>query len=480
MGVVMTERFLLPDLGEGLTEATIVAWLVREGDEVAVDQPVVEVESAKSIVQLPCPYAGRVDALHAEVGDVVQKDAPLLSVAVRATAPAADGSRDGATAGSPDSTADTAVQLADDAAASAADVVPGTSLRNDSSDSPGAVLVGYGITAPTRTFLRPAGGRFGRGRRHTGGTTRGGADSLLERRSPVVSPIVRKLAHDNGFDAVQLAGTGPGSLVRREDVEAAIAARQQESQRAAGSGAPVGGAATTPDAREQTVSDLRIPITGVRKVIADHLVRSRQTIPDATIWMDVDATELLRAKQRLAATTGERFSVTALVARFVVAGLQRFPVLNSSVDETAGEIVQHASVHLGLATQTGRGLMVPVVHDAHAMSLGRLRDAVADLVSRAPAADYSPADLSGGTFTLNNYGSLGVDGSSPIINQPEVAMLGLGRLMERPWAVDGELQVRTAATLSLVFDHRVCDGDVASGFLTYVARCMQEPLVAFA
>jgi len=478
----MAERFLLPDLGEGLTEATIVAWLVHEGDPVAVDQPVVEVESAKSIVQLPCPYAGRIDALHAQVGDVVQKDAPLLSVAVGAAAAAADGSLDGAADGSPDSAADTAVHLADDAAASGADVVPGTALRNDGSDSPGAVLVGYGITAPTRTFLRPAGGRFGRGRRHTGGTTRGGANSLLDstRRSPVVSPIVRKLAHDNGFDAAQLAGTGPGSLVRREDVEAAIAARQQEARGAAASGAPAGAAARMPHADGQPASDLRIPITGVRKVIADHLVRSRQTIPDATIWMDVDATELLRAKQRLAAMTGERYSVTALVARFVVAGLQRFPVLNSSVDEAAGEIVQHAAVHLGLATQTGRGLMVPVVHDAHAMSLGRLRDAVADLVSHAPAGDYPPAALTGGTFTLNNYGSLGVDGSSPIINQPEVAMLGLGRLMERPWAVDGELQVRTVATLSLVFDHRVCDGDVASGFLTYVARCMQEPLVAFA
>jgi pyruvate dehydrogenase E2 component (dihydrolipoamide acetyltransferase) len=481
----MAERFLLPDLGEGLTEATIVAWLVREGDVVAVDQPVVEVESAKSIVQLPSPYTGRVEALCADVGDVVQKDAPLLSIAVGATADAggaiegpAAASADASTAAAADDAAGGRADSSHDATASGHDVVPGSALRDDGSDSPGAVLVGYGVSAPTRTFLRPAGGRFGRGRRHTGGTTRA-AGSLLDstRRSPVVSPIVRKLAHDNGFDAAQLAGTGPGSLVRREDVEAAIAARQQESQQAPGSGAAAGGAA---DAREQAASDLRIPITGVRKVIADHLVRSRQTIPDATIWMDVDATELLHAKQRLGATTGERFSVTALVARFVVAGLQRFPVLNSSVDETAGEIVQHAAVHLGLATQTGRGLMVPVVHNAQTMSLGRLRDAVAGLVSRAPAADYSPADLSGGTFTLNNYGSLGVDGSSPIINQPEVAMLGLGRLMERPWAVDGELRVRTVATLSLVFDHRVCDGDVASGFLTYVAQCMQEPLAAFA
>jgi pyruvate dehydrogenase E2 component (dihydrolipoamide acetyltransferase) len=223
---------------------------------------------------------------------------------------------------------------------------------------------------------------------------------------------------------------------------------------------------------------VRIPIVGVRKIVADHLTHSRQTIPDATIWLDVDATELVRAKERLAESTGERYSVTALVARFVVAALRRFPMLNSSVDETVGEIVQHSAVNLGLAAQTGRGLMVPVVRDAHAMTLNQLRDAIAGLTEHARAGDYAPSVLTGGTFTLNNYGSLGVDGSSPIINHPEAAMLGVGRLMDRPWVVNGELAVRRVTTLSLVFDHRVCDGDVASGFITYVARCMQEPLLA--
>ena len=448
-------EFLLPDLGEGLTEATIVSWLVREGDVVTVDQPVVEVESAKSITELPSPYAGRVESLHAEVGDVVQKDAPLITVTAGANAK-------------------TAPAGAGEAAGAGPDIVPGTALRADNpgeneSESSGAVLVGYGLTASTRTFLRPAEGRFGRARRHPGSRT----------RSPVVSPIVRKLAHDNGFDAAQLAGSGPESLVTRNDVEAAIAARRVSTSSTNGGGTADSGASTA-STRGGEAGAQHIPITGVRKVIAEHLVRSRQTIPDATIWLDVDATELLQAKRRLEATTGERYSVTALVARFVVAGLRRYPLLNSSVDEAAGEIVQHAVVNLGLAAQTGRGLMVPVVHDAHTMSLRELRDAVADLVSHARTGDYQPSALRGGTFTLNNYGALGVDGSSPIINQPEVAMLGLGRLMERPWVVDGELAVRTVATLSMVFDHRVCDGDVASGFLTFVAGCMQEPLVAFA
>ena len=454
------ERFLLPDLGEGLTEATIVSWLVQPGDTVAVDQPVVEVESAKSIAELPSPYAGRVHELHAAVGDVVHKDDPLVTITVGAEAEERD------------------------------ELVPGTALWaeghaeageaapqrvDEQPEASGAVLVGYGVTESTRRIGRPAGGRFGRGRRHVGIATRqdGSGGSQDERvaaatplphdgvRSPVVSPIVRKLARDNGFDAAELEGTGPGSLVMRQDVEAAIAARRE-----------------APRLAEDGGSDTRIPIVGVRKIIADRLTNSRRSIPDATIWLDVDATELVRAKERLAEATGERYSVTALVARFVVAGLRRYPVLNSSVDEAAGEIVQHSAVNLGLAAQTGRGLMVPVVRGAERLSLSELRDALATLVAHAQTGDYPPSALSGGTFTLNNYGAPGVDGSSPIINHPEVAMLGLGRLMERPWVVNGQLAVRTVTTLSLVFDHRVCDGDVASGFITYVARCMQEPLLA--
>ncbi|GAB3800728.1 2-oxo acid dehydrogenase subunit E2 [Humibacter antri] len=463
-----SEHFLLPDLGEGLTEATIVSWLVQPGDVVTIDQPVVEVESAKSITELPSPYAGRVERLHAAVGDAVHKDDPLVTIDATATTPAGVPVSEGSTpaAASPHEAP------ADAASTETAELVPGTALRAETGGdagaghgASGAVLAGYGISESTRTFARPAGGRFGRGRRqHTGATT----------RSPVVSPIVRKLAHDNGFDASRLSGSGPRSLVMREDVEKEIAARKGVPPVAGGDGtrngpAPSGGG---------RASDVRIPIVGVRKIVADHLTHSRQTIPDATIWLDVDATELVRAKERLAESTGERYGVTALTARFVVAGLQRFPVLNSSVDETAGEIVQHSAINLGLAAQTGRGLMVPVVHDAQAMTLNRLRDAVADLTEHAKAGDYPPSALTGGTFTLNNYGSLGVDGSSPIINHPEVAMLGLGRLMERPWVVNGGLAVRTVTTLSLVFDHRVCDGDVASGFITYVARCIQEPLLA--
>ena len=419
----MSHEFLLPDLGEGLTEAEIVSWLVQPGDIIAIDQPVVEVESAKSTVELPSPYSGRVEKLHAAEGDVVVKGGVLITVA--------------------------------DAVGGGADIVPGTALRSEEPDAgSGAVLVGYGTKEASLRLERPT-GRFG---------ARTKAATAV--RSPVVSPLVRRRALDHGIDATQLRGSGPGSLVVRRDVDEAIAAQDAV--------API--AASVP-AGASNAGDQRIPITGMRKLIGSRLSHSRSTIPEATIWLDVDATELFAAKERLQKSTGERYSLTALIARFAVVGLGKYPILNSSVDELAGEIVQHSAIGLGLAAQTPRGLMVPVIHGAEAMTTGQLRDAVADLVAHAEKGDYPPAALTGGTFTLNNYGGFGIDGSTPIINHPEVAMLGVGRIIDRPWAVDGQLAVRKVVTLSFVFDHRVCDGDVASGFVTYVARCIEEPLL---
>jgi pyruvate dehydrogenase E2 component (dihydrolipoamide acetyltransferase) len=441
----VSSQFLLPDLGEGLTEAEIVAWLVAPGDVIVVDQVVVEVESAKSVVQLPSPYAGRVESLHGEIGDVVHKGAPLISVASESVAPVS-------------------TELPD--------VVPGTALRATEAEpeaaGSGAVLVGYGTKESTVRLKRPAGGRFGS---KTVAAAPASVGSLLdpERHSPVVSPLVRKQAKLHGIDATQLAGSGPGALVLRADVDVAIAALEASLVESAPR--PASAPAPTP-----LVGDERIPMSGMRKLIAQRLSTSRRTIPEATIWLDVDATELFNAKDRLQKSTGERFSLTALLARFVVAGLAEYPILNSSVDEDASEIIRHGAIGLGLAAQTARGLMVPVIHDAGSLTTRQLRDRVAEVVAHSEKGDYPVAQLSGGTFTLNNYGAFGVDGSTPIINYPEVAMLGIGRMMDRPWVVDGELAVRKVVTLSFVFDHRVCDGDVASGFLTFVARCVEEPL----
>ncbi|MEO7348798.1 MAG: dihydrolipoamide acetyltransferase family protein, partial [Terrimesophilobacter sp.] len=215
---------------------------------------------------------------------------------------------------------------------------------------------------------------------------------------------------------------------------------------------------------------------GLRKIVAERMTASRRDVPEATIWLDVDATELLIAKEQLQKSTGERWSLNALLARFVVAGLTQWPILNSSVDMAAGEIVQHALINLGIAAQTARGLMVPVIHGAGDMTTGELRDALSGLVETAKTGNFANDQLRGGTFTLNNYGGFGMDGSAPILNLPEVAMLGVGRILDRAWVVDGEIVIRKIMVLSMVFDHRVCDGDVPSEFMGFITKCIENPI----
>lgn len=467
----MSRDFLLPDLGEGLTEAEIVAWLVAPGDTIVIDQAVVEVESAKSIVELPSPYGGVVASLFGEPGQVIHAGQVLLTV-----------TEAGAT-GTPD---DVGVPIA---AATAAAPTEGS----------GAVLVGYGTTESTRPARKVTAGRFGSpraadapapsaptasvpvARAERPDEVAASAGAAIDasstgdpiRRSPVVSPIVRRLARENGFDASSLAGSGKEGLVVRSDVEDHI---RDLSAPAAAPAQPTTTTAPGAPSTSDLSADIRIPISGLRKVVAQRLTTSRREIPEATIWLDVDATALFAARDQLLTATGERFSVTALIARFVVAGLRLYPVLNSSVDTASQEILQHGAVNLGIAAQTSRGLMVPVIHGAHTMSTRQLRDALAALVAQSPDGTFAPSALTGGTFTLNNFGSLGVDGSAAIINHPEAAILGIGRMIERPWVVDHELAVRTVVELSMVFDHRVCDGGTAAGFLTYVARCIENPV----
>ncbi|WP_010523928.1 dihydrolipoamide acetyltransferase family protein, partial [Nesterenkonia sp. F] len=231
----------------------------------------------------------------------------------------------------------------------------------------------------------------------------------------------------------------------------------------------------------------REPITGIRRAVATRLSTSRREIPEATTWQDVDVTELLALRARMkeqAARTGEEApSLLALIGRFVLAGLARHPELATRVDDRKDgeqEIVRFDGVNLGFAAQTDTGLVVPVVRHAERLSARGLHHEVSRLVADAREGRLSGAELSGGTFTVNNYGVFGSDGATPIINHPEVAILGIGRILERPWAVDGELAVRSIATLTLAFDHRVCDGGAAGGFLNFVATCVEDPTSALA
>lgn len=435
-------EFKLPDLGEGLTEAEIVRWLVAVGDVVAIDQPVVEVETAKSMVEVPCPYGGVVTARYGEEGTELPVGAPLITVAV----------------GSPD-----AVGPAGEPAAEA--------------EGSGNVLVGYGTQAPARRRRRV------RAQLTVANGTAPAAPALAPAPAPepaapeplapqagpvpVISPLVRKLARDNGVDLHALRGTGPDGLILRADVEAAL--------RVEATAPP----ATTKTAPAPTThpEGTRIPLKGVRGAVAEKLSRSRREIPDATCWVDADATELLRARAAMNAAGAPKISLVALLARICAAALARFPELNSFVDTEAREVVQLPGVHLGFAAQTERGLVVPVVRDAHTRDAESLTAEFARLTEAARAGRLTPGELTGGTFTLNNYGVFGVDGSTPIINHPEAAMLGVGRIVPKPWVHEGELAVRQVVQLSLTFDHRVCDGGTAGGFLRYVADCVEQPAV---
>jgi pyruvate dehydrogenase E2 component (dihydrolipoamide acetyltransferase) len=276
----------------------------------------------------------------------------------------------------------------------------------------------------------------------------------------VISPLVRKIAHDAGLDLTTVAGTGPSGLVRRADVTAALAERAAED--------PV--AAAGPGERH-------IPLRGLRRATADKLTRSRREIPEATVWVDVDATGLVEARRALNASAAQPpVSLLGLLARFALLGLRHYPELNARVGED--EIVIPDHVHLGFAAQTDRGLVVPVVHDAHRLTTRELSAALTARTEAARAGRLAPAALAGGTFTVNNYGVFGVDGSAAIINHPEVAILGIGRILDRPWIVDGQVTARKICELTLAFDHRVCDGGVAGGFLRYVADCIESPISA--
>ncbi|MEV0987480.1 dihydrolipoamide acetyltransferase family protein [Streptomyces sp. NPDC049949] len=435
-------EFKLPDLGEGLTEAEIVRWLVAVGDVVAIDQPVVEVETAKAMVEVPCPYGGVVTARFGEEGTELPVGAPLITVAVGAGADEAVEPEDSGSGnvlvgyGTDHSRTARRRRVRPGSAAPAATSAP--------TPAPAAV-----VTTPvvaSAVVASPA-----------------AASPVVTGPVAVISPLVRKLARDHGIDLRALRGSGPEGLILRADVEAA-----RRSPEPAPVAAPA--AAAAPEGE-------RVPLKGLRGVVAEKLSRSRREIPDATCWVDADATELMAARAAMNAVGGPKISVLALLARICTAALAKYPELNSTVDLAANEIVRLPSVHLGFAAQTERGLVVPVVRDAQTRNPESLSAEFARLTEVARAGKLAPADLTGGTFTLNNYGVFGVDGSTPIINHPEAAMLGVGRIMAKPWVHRGELAVRQVVQLSLTFDHRVCDGGTAGGFLRYVADCVESPAV---
>lgn len=414
------KQFLLPDLGEGLTEADLIAWKVKVGDEVKLNQVLADVETAKAMVELPSPYEGTVVALEAAENSTLAVGSPLISIEVAGAEP----------------------------------------------DEP-ANLVGYGPSESTGQTRR---------RRRAGAGSAALALALVEPEVPVAppepvraaaKPSVRKLAAELGVALDLISGTGIGGSITRQDVEAytrSLTARAPQAEPPVP--APVGG-------------ETRIPIAGVRKHTAAAMVRSAFTAPHVTEFLTVDMTATMELLAELKAKFPDlKLTPMTLVARMVLLTLRSHPSLNSTWDEQAGEIVIKHYVNLGVAAATERGLVVPNVKNANGMSLRELAIAFAQLVTTAREGKTAPADMSGGTFTLTNIGVFGVDAGTPIINPGEAAILALGSIAKRPWVVHGELAVRDVTTLALSFDHRLVDGEQGSKFLADLGALLTDPRMA--
>ncbi|UXM90748.1 dihydrolipoamide acetyltransferase family protein [Paenarthrobacter sp. JL.01a] len=467
--------FRLPDLGEGLTEAELVNWLVAVGDQVKVDQPIAEVETAKSMVEVPSPYAGTVAELHGEAGQTLDVGKPLISIA-----------RVGTGSGSPDAPADAADAVSTGVLASPEVSAAAETYRTEEKAGSGNVLIGYGTpggatggrTRPRKAsvaVVEPAAVPEASFEPAVAGTR------IPGKLSAVISPLVRKMARDHGVSLDSIEGSGASGLIMRRDVEAAISAPEAP---AATAPAPAVAAAASAaegsvDGRTGLAVSARTPVRGVRKAVAANMTKSRSEIPEATVWVDVDATALLDMRAELKKRAPhDTPGLLAFIARFVTAGLKKYPALNTRFETAADgsqEIVGFDGINLGFAAQTDRGLVVPSVRNAHELSARELDAEIRRLTAVARDGKATPTELGSGTFTLNNYGVFGVDGSAAIINYPEVAMLGVGRIIDKPWVVNGELAVRKVTELTLAFDHRVCDGETAAGFLRYVADAIENP-----
>ncbi|GAA2073182.1 dihydrolipoamide acetyltransferase family protein [Aeromicrobium halocynthiae] len=420
--------FNLPDVGEGLTEAEIVTWHVAVGDEVAVNQTIVDIETAKSVVELPSPFAGVVGAIHVQEGETVPVGTPIISIG---------------------------------AAGEGSDAQPPAEDAQEKQGERQAVLVGYGPrTASTR-----------RRRRKASEPAPSARVDVARPLRALAKPPVRKLAKDHGVDLLEVPCDGP--IVTRADVEAFIATR------AAGSVPPSG-----PAPAGRSGGERRIPVKGVRKMTAQAMVASAFTAPHVTEWVTLDVSATMDLLERLRASrefADVKVSPTLIVARAVCLALRRTPELNATWDEDAQEIVVKDDVHLGIAAATDRGLVVPNIRSAQALDLHALAEALGELTATARAGRTQPVQMSGGTFTITNIGVFGVDAGTPILNPGQSGILAVGAIERRPWVDEHDAVVpRWVTTLALSFDHRVVDGQQGSRFLADVAAILRDPAMALA
>lgn len=506
------KRFNLPDVGEGLTEAEIVTWKVKAGDTIKINDVIVEIETAKSLVELPSPFAGVVSQLLVAEGDTVDVGAPIIAV----------------------QTGEVSATLADSTPPAVGslveDLVP--SPKEDEAVEPGliggpapggrtSVLVGYGPRTTeakrrprkgaTPSDLSPAAAQAGVQHSFTPYATEPPAVDIADAElaasaepvsSPPTSPVkhsvqllakppVRKLAKDLGVDLQEITATGTHGIITREDVETASGASSRASGAAVSSPgsqtgedqadwfaySPLSGSwnGNWPDGHSQ---ETRIPVKGVRKMTAQAMVTSAFTAPHVTEWITIDATRTMKIVRRLKNHRdfgGVKVSPLLIVARAVCLAVRRTPEVNASWDEGAQEILLKQHVHLGIAAATPRGLLVPNVKYADRRSTLELATALTEMTSTAREGRTAPVDQAGGTFTITNVGVFGVDSGTPIINPGESAILCMGTIRRQPWVVGNKIRPRWVTTLALSFDHRIVDGQQGSKFLADVASIVQDP-----
>jgi len=392
----MVKEFHLPDVGEGITEAEIVRWLIEEGSPIKEDQDVVEIETDKAIVTLPSPYTGKVIKRYGKEGDIVKVGHILVSVE--------DG---GETRPSPEP------------------------QRKDA----GTVV---GALAEEETFELP---------------------------EPVKAiPAVRKLAKERGVELAKIRGTGPDGRITKEDVERAAAAGKSPDR-----SKPEGDAYGPVE---------RIPLRGLRRTIAKRMQEASQRVPDVTIWEDADISELesVRAKEKkLAAEKGIKLTYLPFVIKAALSALKTHPYLNATLDDESAQIVLKKYYNIGIAVDTPDGLLVFAIKDADQKNMLDLAKEISTLAEKARSRTLDLSELRGSTFTITNYGVIGASYGTPIINYPEVGILGIGKIEDRPAVKDGQIMIRKIMPLSLAFDHRVIDGVEAARFLNVVIDHLEDP-----
>ncbi|MCZ2838130.1 dihydrolipoamide acetyltransferase family protein [Modestobacter sp. VKM Ac-2985] len=478
-------QFKLPDVGEGLTEGEILSWLVAVGDSVTVNQPLCEVETAKAAVELPSPFAGTVTELLFDAGTTVDVGAPIITIDVGGgsdAAPAEDAPTGSGLIGETNANGRTAVLVGygprsteakrrprrGQPVAAAQVTAPQVLPEADHSPAHTPLLA----TAPDARVKPVRHGGLEAARAAEAAAARRPADPAASASSatagrgalrPLAKPPVRKYAKELGIDLTTVRGTGEGGVITRADVDAALAPPAEPQGAAAG--------------------DTRIPIKGVRKHTAAAMVASAFTAPHVTEFLTVDVTRTMKLRERLATRpelAGVKVSPLLFVAKALLLAAERHPMVNSSWDEAAQEIVVHGAVNLGIAAATPRGLIVPNVKDAGRLSLAELAGALTELTETARAGKTQPQDMTGGTITITNVGVFGVDTGTPILNPGESAILAFGAVRAMPWVHKGKVVPRQVTTLALSFDHRIVDGELGSRFLADVGALLHDPGTALA